>query len=250
MEDFRPGEYGALHADAYDTIYGTGSPDAAVETIAGIVGDGRLLELAIGTGRIALPLARRGVPVSGIDASPEMVAELRAKPGGADIPVTIGDMADLPVEDPFDHAVLVFNTLFCLLTQEAQIRCFQNVAAKLPEGGTFLIEAFVPDLARFADGQAVRASRVERGAVTLDVSRHDPVRQRLDVQTVRIAADGVRLLPVPLRYAWPAEIDLMARLAGMRPEHRWGGWGRVPFTADSHGHVSLYRKPAGAARRP
>ena len=241
MEPFAPGDYGALHAESYDATHT--SPDEAVETIAAIVGDQRLLELAIGTGRLALPLARRGVRVSGIDASPEMVAKMREKPGGADIPVVIGDMADLPVEDPFDHAILVFNTLFCLTEQEDQIRCLANVAARLPAGGTFLIEAFVPDVARFSDGQAVRASRIERDAVTLDVSRHDPVRQRIDVQTVRLSAEGVRLLPIPLRYAWPAEIDLMARLAGMRLETRWGGWGRVPFTAQSRSHVSLYRKP-------
>lgn len=245
MDDFDPGDYGAIHAGFYDDVFGTAASDAAVETIAGIVGDGRLMELGVGTGRLALPLARRGVRVSGLDASPEMLAVLRAKPGGREIPVVVGDMADPPAEAPFDHAILVFNTLFCLLTQEAQLRCFANVAARLPAGGTFLIEAFVPDLARFEAGQVVRASGVERDAVTLDVARHDPVRQRLDTQTVRITQDGVRLMPVPVRYAWPSEIDLMARLAGMHLEARWGGWGRAPFTAESRSHISLYRKPPG-----
>ena len=241
-EAFGPGTYGALHAARYDED--VAPPTAAVvEAIAGLAAGGSVLELGIGTGRVARPLARRGLRVEGIDASPEMVARLRAKPGGDAIPVAIGDFADCAVEGTFDLAILLFNTLFCLPSQEAQLRCFRNVAARLSAGGAFLVEAFVPDLARFQGGQAVRATRVERDVVTLEAVRHDPVAQRIATQTIEITDRGVRLLPIPIRYAWPSEIDLMARLAGLALESRWGGWDRSPLTAESRAHVSVYRKP-------
>ena len=243
MEDFEPAEYGRIHAQEYDSVFGSGSPGRVVDTIAEIVGDGTVMELAIGTGRIALPLARRGVRMSGIDASPEMLAKLKEKPGGHEIPVIVGDMADLPAEAAFDHAILVFNSLFCLLSQEKQVRCFEGVASRLTGGGTFVVEAFVPDMTRFAGHQALRTERVERDEVSLEAIRHDPVRQRIEVQTIRIGVGGVRLSPLPLRYAWPAEIDLMARLAGLRLAHRWSDWDRARFTADSRMHVSVYAKP-------
>lgn len=242
MEDFDPRDYGRLHAEDYDAAFGSAPPDEAVETIAGIVGGGSLLELGIGTGRLALPLARRGVRVSGVDASPEMVAELRAKPGGDAIPVTIGDMADLPVEGPFDCALIAFNTLFCPATQDAQARLFADVAARLTGGGAFVVEAFVPDPTRFTGGQALRTERIERGGVALEAARHDPVRQRIEVQMIRIKEDGVRLAPLVIRYAWPSEIDLMARMAGLSLEARWGGWDRSRFAAGSRSHVSVYRR--------
>lgn len=244
LEDFGPATFGQLNAEDYDALHDPGTTKEAVAFIAGLVGTGTVLELAIGTGRIALPLAERGARVSGIEGSPEMVAKLREKPGGQDIPVTIGDFADLEVDGTFDHALLVFNTFFNLLSQEAQVRCFRNVAKRLNPGGTFLVETFVPDLSWFKDGQTVRIKNLTNSGVWLDAGQHDPVRQRLDFQRVRITEDGIKLVPLPLRYAWPPEMDLMATLAGLRLKNRWGGWHQEPFTGTSKMHVSLYEKPA------
>jgi SAM-dependent methyltransferase len=218
-----------------------GDEDAAVAFIARLTGDGRALELAIGTGRIALPLAARGVPVDGVDLSEPMVARLRAKPGGADIAVTIGDFAAVPVEGTYRLVYVVYNTLFNLLTQDDQVRCFSNVAAHLDDGGTFVVEAFTPGyLHRLRDGQYVDAEQVGRDVVRLDVGRHDPVAQTLDESHVELTAAGIRVAPIVCRYAWPSELDLMARLAGLRLRERWGGWAGEPFTGDSRLHVSVY----------
>lgn len=245
MRGYGPATFGELNADDYDALHDPGTTDAAVELIAEIAGDGAVLELAVGTGRVALPLARRGLNIAGIDASPEMVAKLREKPGGAAIPVTIGDFADVGVVGPFDHVFLIYNTLFNLLSQDDQVRCFQNVADRLNDNGTFLIEAFVPDLSEYRNGQAVRTRLLDMHSVTLEAGRHDPVRQLVEVQRIRITNEGMRLVPLPLRYAWPAEIDLMAKLAGLERRHRWGGWDRSPFTADSRMHISVYEKTGG-----
>ena len=214
--------------------------DAAVTFLAGLAGSGPVLELAVGTGRIALPLAERGTEVHGIDASEAMVARLRTKPGGDAIPVTIGDFADVPVERRYALVYVVFNTLFALQTQEAQIRCFRNVAAHLAEGGVFIVEAFVPDLTRFDRGQRTETERVELDAVWLGVARHYPAEQRVNSQHVRLSEQGIRFYPVRIRYAYPPELDLMARLAGLQLAERFGGWRRQPFTVSSEMHVSVY----------
>lgn len=240
--DFSPETFGLLNAEDYDTHHDPGTTEAAVALISDLAGQGRILELAIGTGRIALPLAAAGHDVSGIEASPEMVGRLREKPGGDAIPVTIGDMADVAVKGPFDHVFLVYNTLFNLTSQDAQVRCFRNVAKVLSPGGTFLIEAFVPDFSRFRDNQSVGINRIGMDHVWLDAIQHDPVAQQLAFQRVRITADGTQLVPLQLRYAYPAELDLMARLAGLVLDARWGGYDRQPFAAHSTMHVSLYRK--------
>ena len=242
MKDYGPETFGKLNAEDYDELHDPGTTAETVDLIAELAGDARVLELAIGTGRVALPLAKRGVRIEGIDASEEMVAKLRAKPGGDAIPVTIGDMADARVEGPFDFAFLIFNTLFNLTSQEAQVRCFQNTAARLTEGGGFLVEAFVPDLTRFKDGQLVRTRHVSKNAVTIETAVHDPVSQVINHQYIRVKDGAVKLVPLPMRYAFPAEIDLMAKLAGLTLDQRWGGWHREPFTAGSKMHVSLYRK--------
>lgn len=244
MRGYGPETFGKLNAADYDRTDDPGTTDQAVEVLADLAGNGKTLELAIGTGRVALPLAARGVAIQGIDASPEMVAQLRKKPGGDAIPVAIGDMADVAVDGAFDFVFLIYNTLFNLTSQEAQVHCFANVARRLNAGGRFLVEAFVPDVARFKDGQSLRTVDLDVGAVTLEAARHDPVTQVVEYQYIRFAKDGVRLTPLPMRYAWPAEIDLMARLAGLEREHRWGGWEREPFTAASGMHVSVYRKGA------
>jgi hypothetical protein len=173
-----------------------------------------------------------------------MVARLRAKPGGERIPVTLGDFADVGVDGRFALIFVAFNTFFALETQENQVRCFANVAARLDDGGVFVLEAFVPDLARFDRGQRVSANRVEADLVMLDVALHDPLEQRVSSQHVVIEGDRVRLQPVAIRYAFPAELDLMARLAGLELRERWAGWSREPLTAASGNHVSVYARPA------
>jgi SAM-dependent methyltransferase len=217
-------------------------PSAAVEFLAGLAGDGRVLELAIGTGRVAVPLAGRGIAVEGVDASEAMVARLRAKPGGEQIPVVIGDMAQVPVDGPFGLVYLVFNTLFGLLSQARQADCFGSVARVLGPGGAFVIECFVPDLTRFDRGQRVQAVAVTEDSATIEVSRHDAVLQRINTQIVTLDGRGMHLRPVALRYAWPAELDLMAEAAGLRLAERYGDWDRRPFDSLSANHISVYQR--------
>jgi len=214
------------------------------ETVAflrALAGDGAALELAVGTGRIALPLAATGVRVDGVDISEAMVARLRGKPGGEQLAITIGNFADVPVEGVYRLIYVVYNTLFNLLTQDDQVRCFENVASHLTDDGSFVVEAGPPDfLYRLPDHQYVGAEAIEVDAVRLDVARHDPVTQRLEESHVTLSRDGVRLNPIITRYAWPSELDLMARIAGLRLKERWGGWDRRPYTADSRNIVSVY----------
>ena len=216
--------------------------DAAVAFLAELAGPGPVLELAIGTGRIALPLGERGIDVRGIDASEAMVTRLRSKPGGDRIPITIGDFADIPIEGRFTLVYVVFNTLFALQTQDEQIRCFGNVAAHLLDGGVFVVDAFVPDLTRFDRDQRIETERVGLDQVWLGVARHHPVEQRVESQHVVLAEQGMRFYPVQLRYAYPSELDLMARLAGLQLQARFGGWRRESFTAASGMHVSVYER--------
>ncbi len=241
MKDYEPGmSFDGAAAAIYDDEL-RGDEDAAVAFLEALAGDGPALELAIGTGRIALPLAARGVRVDGIDISKAMVAKLRDKPGGDRLVVTIGDFADVPVADSYRLVYVVFNSLFNLLTQDDQVRCFENVAAHLTDEGSFVVETFVPTfLMRLRDDQYVDAESVEVGEVWLDVGRHDPIGQRLDETHVVLGAEGVRLFPIVCRYAWPSELDLMARIAGLRLKGRWGGWNGEPFTRDSRTHVSAY----------
>lgn len=230
-------------AAVYDATSVRGDEAAAVAFLEGLARGGPALELAVGTGRIALPLAARGLRVDGIDLSEPMVAKLRAKPGGDAIAVTMGDFADVPVEGRYPLVYVVFNTLFNLLTQDDQVRCFANVAAHLTDDGAFVVEAFVPSyLHRLRDGQYVDAEAIRVAEVRLDVGRHDPVAQLLEESHLVFTRDGVRLFPIVCRYAWPSELDLMARLAGLRLAERWGGWEREPFTAASPLHVSVYRR--------
>src|SRR5918998_811270 len=217
-----------------------GDENEAVAFLEKLAGGGPALELAVGTGRIALPLAARGIRVDGVDLSPEMVAQLRTKPGGDRISVTMGDFADVPVPGTYRLIYVVFNTLFNLLTQEDQVRCFENVAAHLTDDGSFVIEAGSPAfLYRLRDDQHVDAESIEVDAVRLDVLRHDPAKQMLDESHVSISRAGVRLDPIVQRYAWPAELDLMARIAGLHLKERWDGWNREPFT-NKHNVVSVY----------
>ena len=202
---------------------------------------GPALELAIGTGRIALPLAARGIHVDGIDISTAMVDQLRSKPGGDQLSVTIGDFADVPVPGAYRLIYVVFNTLHNLLTQDEQVRCFENVADHLTDDGSFLIEASVPSrFYRLQNDQYVEAEAIEIDEVRLDVAQHDPVTQLLHENHVSISTEGVRLNPIVTRYIWPSELDLMARIAGLRLKERWGGWSREPYNSTTDKLVSVY----------
>lgn len=240
-----PACYGEAWASTYDDQFDAMDVTPMVDLLAEFAQQGRVLELAIGTGRVALPLAERGVRVEGIDASPSMVGRLRAKPGGQDIPVTIGDMADMPVQGSLRLVYLVANSLFTLLTQDRQVDCFRAVAHVMEPGGRFVIECFVPDPARFDRGQRVQTLAVSEDSARYEFSRHDPVNQRVDSQNVTVDQQGQHLLrPVAVRYAWPSELDLMAQIAGLRLEERYGDWDRRPFDATSVKHVSVYNLAA------
>lgn len=247
MKGYRPETFGDRFADVYDTWANTERSGEmtleTVEVLADLAAGGTVLELAIGTGRVALPLAARGLSVHGIDASEAMVAKLREKPGGSAIPVTIGDFADVGVDGAFDLIFVVWNTLFNLTSQDDQVRCLQNVARHLTPRGVFLVEASVPDIADL-DGQKVRTERVTIDSALLQATVHDPVSQIVQIVHIMITQNGTQLYPVPLRYVWPSELDLMARLAGLELRERWGGWDRSPFTASSAGHVSVYEQAA------
>lgn len=247
VRDYHPMDsFGAEAADDYDTVV-RGDEAQTVAFLHELARGGPALELAIGTGRIGIPLAASGIRVDGIDQSPAMVAKLRAKPGGEAISVTMGDFADVPLEGKYRLVFLVYNTLFNLLTQDDQVRCFENVARHLTPDGVFVVEALVPAfLFRLRDDQYVDAERIATDEVRLDVGRHDPVAQRLDESHVVLTSQGLQLLPIVTRYAWPSELDLMARIAGLRLLDRWGGWEREPFTATSRNHVSVY----GVRRQP
>ena len=252
MPDYGPSTYGERIASVYDAwvepIVGV-KTEPAVAFLAELAGGGPALELGIGTGRVALPLAAQGVSVAGIDASEAMVSHLRAKPGGADIPVTIGDFGEVMVEGTFRLIYVVFNTFFVLLEQDHQVRCFRNVAARLGEDGVFVIEAFVPDPSLYDRGQRVSATRVEVDRLALDASRIDVATQRITSMHLFVGSEGLAMWPVQLRYAWPSELDLMARLAGLELRERYASWAREPFTSSSGAHVSVYakRRPDGAS---
>lgn len=218
-----------------------GDETAAVALLAELAGPGPALELGIGAGRIALPLAAQGIQVDGIDISPDMLDQLRSKPGGDTLQATLGSFADVPVSGTYRLIFVVWNTFFNLLSQEEQVRCFENVAKHLREDGCFVIEAYVPTfLYRLNNHQYVNAEAIEVDEVRLDVLRHDMATQMLEESHVTLSPAGVRLNPVVQRYAWPSELDLMARIAGLRLHQRWGGWNREPFHTDSELHVSVF----------
>jgi len=214
---------------------------STVDFLADLVGSGAALELGIGTGRIALPLSGRGVPVHGIELSPAMVERLRAKPGAQDIRVTIGDFATTRVDGTFRLAYLVYNTITNLTSQNEQVECFQNVAAHLEPGGTFVIEVGVPDLRRLPPGETVRAFAITPTYVGFD-EYTDMTAQISYSHHYRVVDDKLEIFSAPFRYVWPSELDLMARMAGLSLRERWSGWTRRPFTGESHSHVSVWEK--------
>jgi SAM-dependent methyltransferase len=235
----------ATYDDPLDRMFDPAAIKATVDFLAELVGDGRALELGIGTGRIGLPLAARGVAVHGIDLSRAMTDRLRAKPGGEGIGLTIGDFATTRVGGTFRLVYLVYNTIMNLTTQPAQVACFRNVAAQLEPGGRFVIEVGVPDLRRLPPGSrhvVFDASEHHWGVDEYDVLNQGLVSHHFDVR-----GEAVTKSSGPFRYVWPSELDLMAQLAGMELHARWAGWKREPFTADSGQHVSVWEKPASSS---
>jgi len=227
-------------ADAAD-MFEPATLDPAVDFLAGIAGDGPALELGIGTGRIALPLVERGVPVHGIELSRAMAARLRNKPGGDSIELTIGDFVTTTVDATFSVAFVVFNTIMNLTTQEAQVACFRNVATHLQPGGCFVVEVMVPELRRLPPGETFRAFHGSESSWGID--EYDVATQGLVSHHLEIVDGDLERTSMPFRYVWPAELDLMAQLAGMRLRERWAGWAREPFTNERRAHVSVWEKP-------
>ena len=237
--------FGEPVAERFDERYADLADPAVVDPIVDFLveraGNGAALELGIGTGRIALPLAQRGVRVHGIDLSESMVARLREKPGAEQIGVTIGDFATTTVDSSFSIAYLVANTIMNLTSQDEQVACFQNVAAHLEPGGCFVVEVVVPGLRRLPPGETFQAFDVTPTHLGFD--EYDVVRQGLVSHHYWIGDGKVEFFSLPFRYVWPSELDLMARLAGMTLLERWGGWKREPFTGESAKHVSVWQKP-------
>ncbi|GAA0380646.1 class I SAM-dependent methyltransferase [Microbispora corallina] len=243
MTGFDPSAYGRAIADIYDLTVEDRPPGPAVALIRELAGDGPVLEFGIGTGRLALPLAEDGLSVAGIDGSPEMVEVLHGKRGGHRIPVSVGDFSHLRVAGTFTLVLIAYNTIFALPSQDAQVDCFRNAAAHLAPGGRFVVEAWVPDPGAFRDRSALRLVALAEDRVVVEAGRLFPATQMMRTTKLRMTPEGVRLLPANHRYAWPSELDLMARLAELELEHRWADWSCSPFTDDSRGHVSVYRRP-------
>lgn len=239
MFNYNEKTYGDRFADVYDDWFSSYDP-ALINTLAAYADGGAALELGIGTGRVAIPLKEKGIEVEGIDTSEAMVERMHAKPAGKQIPVMIASFANFSIEKKFKLVYLVFSTLFGLLTQDEQVECFQSVARHLTPDGVFVIEAFLPDMGRFTSGQTIRVTQLEDQEVRLDASQLDIVNQIISSQQVVLTEDGAQLRPVKIRYVWPAEMDLMARLAGLSLQQRVADWNGAPFTAQSSKHISVY----------
>jgi SAM-dependent methyltransferase len=240
-DDYFGPQVAAAYDDHVADMFDASVVEPAVDLLARLAGDGAALEFGIGTGRVALPLTARGVPVSGIDLSVAMVEQMRAKPGGADVPVTIGDFATTRMAGEFSVAYLVFNTIGNLTTQDAQVDCFRNAARHLAPGGCFVVETFVPEVQRLSAGERVVPFSVTEEHLGFD--EYDVPAQGLISHHFYRRADGrYERQSIPFRYVWPAELDLMARLAGMVLSARWSGWDRSPFTAASPSHVSVWKR--------
>ena len=246
MKDFDPkASFGYEVSKRYDAEEARGDEQDTVAFLAGLAGRRTALEFAVGTGRIALPLVRAGVRVDGIELSQDMVDRMREKPDGGRIEVTMGDMSTVTTGRTYGLVYLVYNTIGNLLTQEDQVRCFENAARHLADDGVFVLECRVPAAPAWPGHQSVAAERIEVDQVGLNVGRYDPLTQILDENHVRVGAEGVEFDPIRLRLAHPPEFDLMARIAGLGLRERWGGWSGEPFTATSWRHVSVYERRRG-----
>lgn len=233
-----------VEADEYDelTSYASRPPDTDA-TVAGLleIAEGeRVLELGVGTGRVAIPLAATGLEVHGIELDPAMADQLSAKPGGDRVRVHLGDMTDVDVDGDFDLVYAVFGTLFMLDSQDTQVRCVANVARHLTARGRFVVEALVPRPDSYTDHRRITLVHASPELVIINLSVHDPVRQTVETHALWVGSEGVDIVPVRIRYSWPAELDLMARLAGLELVDRWADWDARPFTADDERHISIY----------
>lgn len=239
-----PGSYGRTWARDYDAFYEDREDTAAVASfVAALAPGGQVLEMGVGTGRLAVPLAAAGLTVTGVDASLEMLSRLRARPGGDVIRAIQGDFTDVDAGGPYDLVLIAFSTLFLVPSQEGQLACLANARRHLRPGGALVVEAFVPDHSRWVRGQNMAIGRLDDAGVTLKLSVHDPVGQVITVQDVTVDAGGTTLRPNRLRYIWPAELDAMARASGLSPVSRVADWAGRPFTAQSTSHVSVFSRP-------
>jgi hypothetical protein len=242
VTDFFAGEVASRYDETSAAMFEPSAVDPVVDVLASLAGAGRALEFAIGTGRIALPLAARGVDVAGIELSPDMIAQLRAKSGGSSLDVTLGSFADTRVAGPFALVYLVFNTIGNVTTQAEQVATFANAAAHLSPGGTFVIEVGIPELRRLPPGQNTLVFEAREGKWGID--EYDFVAQGLVSHHFKDRGDGHdERTSMPFRYAFPAEFDLMAQLAGLTLRSRWADWDRSAFTGESTKHVSVWQKP-------
>jgi len=241
--------YAAGLAKDYDELYEHLPVEPVVDVIAGLIGDAPALELGVGTGRLAIPLSRRGFEVHGVEESKEMIEILHSKPGGSEIEVAQGSFSQVDGPGgPYSVAFLTFNTIFALPDCDEQIRCFERIAGQLQEGGRFVLEAFVLQPARFQNGTSIQAREMSDDRLELEISEYDPVKQQLRRVFLNVVGGSVRLHSANDAYASPRELDLMGRLAGFTLESRWADWDRSPFDANSTDHVSIYRKDRSAAR--
>jgi SAM-dependent methyltransferase len=242
---FDAAAYGRAAARDYDALHPGLDTAAAVRTLAELAAGQPVVEFGIGTGRLALPLAGHGLDVHGIEGSPEMAAELRRKPGGDKIPVTIGNFAEVLAGTGFGLAVLAINTIYALPSQDAQVDCFRNAARHLRAGGRFVVEAWIPDPGAFRNGRAMRPVQIGEEHVELEIAQIHPATQTMLTTKLHLSGQGTALIPANHRYAWPSELDLMARLGGLRLAYRWQDWAQAPFGDDSTAHVSVWEKVPG-----
>jgi len=241
VHDYDISTYGDAFADLYDEAHpATAEVSAAVSLLSGLAGGGQVLELGIGTGRIALPLAATGLAVHGIESSAAMIDRLKAKAGAEKVSVTQGNFADIAAEREYSLIFVTFNTFWMLLDQEEQVRCCASVARALRPGGVFVVEGSMPDVNVLAKTRSVEGTAMSGTSVTIDVTIRDTVSQRIDRQQLIVGKEGIRLHPLSFRYVWPAELDLMARLAGMRLRARYADWNHETFGPRSRHHVSVY----------
>jgi SAM-dependent methyltransferase len=238
---FDPSEYGRHIAASYDQTTGALDPTAELTLLTELAAGGPVLEFGIGTGRLALPLAAQGLTVAGIDGSPEMVEQLRRKPGGEHIEVAIGDFSHTRIPGQFALVIIAMNTIFALPSQDAQVACFRNAAAHLGPGGRFVVDCWIPDIGAFRRDRGIRIVEIAAGRVVLEVGEIHPATQTMRTNKVFLESGSVQVHPANHRFAWPAEMDLMARLAGLGLEHRWADHRKTPFTDASEGHVSVWR---------
>ena len=245
MKGFGPESFGDFNAEGYDDWYGNPSVELTEKTVNVLVElaeGGAILELAVGTGRVAIPLANKGLYVSGIEASSKMIAKLKEKPGSSELVVIQGNMAEFNIDASYKLIFLVFNTLFNLNSQKEQARCFNTVSKHLDKGGKFLIETYVPEPEHYEKGENLKTVHISLDRTVIEACMHDVNKQTVDYQYIEITEQGIRMHPLPIRYSWPSEIDLMAENAGLKLFQRWADWQKTPFTSSSKSHISVYIK--------